>query len=107
MPDRDFNPKEGEWFYFMNQFADALITSDLSAAEHRLLLFFMRAAWSFGESWVDLKWTYIKGKTGMINSTLYRTITKLKTRNIINTSLQATKNNVRYKINSKISTWKP
>jgi uncharacterized phage protein (TIGR02220 family) len=67
----------------------------------------MRRAWGFRQSYANLRWKYIAEKTGLSDGTLSKTLTRLKTRNLIITFPQEGKSYTTYKINSKISTWKP
>ena len=78
MSDRDFKLEGGEWFPIMHQFADAVIESDLSAMEIKLLIFFMRRTWSFRKSYADLRYKFILEKTGFNDGTLSKTLQKLK-----------------------------
>ena len=51
MPDRDFDPKKGEWFYFWNDVCDALARLEASEAEFRFLFCIIRHAWGYEKSY--------------------------------------------------------
>ncbi len=106
MPDRDFDPKDGEWFYFMNQFADALARIDLSNAEYRFLFCIIRHSWGYGKSYCLIRPKTILSFTGLAKSAAWRAEQRLLARNILKGSRSDTKTAKRFKINSKISTWK-
>lgn len=106
MKDRDFTIKEGEWFPVMNQMAEKLMTFRLSGTEWQVLIMFMRRCYGYQKSSCNLRWSDMKNMTGLTDGTLQKAIRKLKEKNIINTFLQESKNTVRYKINSKLNTWK-
>lgn len=107
MPDFDFDPKRGNWFYMSHEFTDALIQQNLSGTEFRLLLMLARWAWSWKHSWVIMRWGKIAKKTHLNDGTIWKALTKLKSRNIINTFPQESEKGLKYKINSKFETWKP
>lgn len=105
--DRDFNPKDGEWFYFMNQYAEALMKQGLSGTEFQVLFCIIRYAWGFKKSYADLIFKQITDYTDLSKGTASKAIKKLTDRNMISISfLQETNRAKRYRINSKISTWK-
>ena len=108
MADRDFNPKDGEWFYFMNQYAETLAKQKLSGSEFQTLICILRHGWGFGRSYADLAWKKFIEFTNLSDGTLSKAIAKLKARNMVKiTFLQESDRTKRYRINSKISTWKP
>jgi hypothetical protein len=106
MPDRDFNIKDGNWFPIMHEMADKLMVYRLSGTEWQVLFMFMRFCYGYQDSACELGWKDMKDFTGLQDGPLSRNINKLKTRNILNTSKIGSKQHLRYKINSKISTWK-
>jgi len=106
LADRDFNPKDGRWFYVMFEFSDALSKSDLSGAEYRMLLCIMRHAWPHSRPWAELRWNFIIKYTGLNGGTLSKVKKRLESRNIINCFQKETNSITRYRINSKVSTWK-
>lgn len=106
--DRDFNPKDGEWFYFMHQYADALMKQKLSGSEFQALFCIIRNAWSWKKPYADLEWKKFIEYTALSDGTLSKAVKKLQKRNMIKvTFLQESERAKRYRINSKISTWKP
>lgn len=106
MADRDFDPKDGGYIQIMNEFADKMMTYRLDKNEWSILWFLIRMTWGMqGRPWADLRWKSIREKTQLSNSSLVEAMKKLKTRNIVHT-LKNNKQITRYKINSKLSTWK-
>lgn len=106
MADRDFNIDEGNWFPVMHEMADKLMVYRLSGTEWQVLMMFMRFCYGYQNSTCELRWKDIKDFTGLDRGTLYKAINRLKQRNIIKSFQKETKTGIRYKINSKISTWK-
>lgn len=105
--DRDFNPKDGEWFYFMNQYAEALAKQKLGGTEFQVLICILRNGWGFGHSYADLEFQTLMDFTDLTKGTLSKAVKKLQDRNMLKISfLQETNRAKRYRINSKISTWK-
>jgi len=89
----------------MNEFVDKLTTYPLDSNEYRVLMLVIRRTWGVkGRPSADIPWGLLREKTGLANTSLRRSVKKLKARNILHTvenNLQVT----RYKINSKVSTW--
>ena len=106
MPDRDFRLKDGKWFPVMHELSDALVRQKLSGAEFALAHFVMRWAYSFRHPYADLRWKFIRDETNIPDATLSRALNGLIERNILRTSKNGSKIYTRYRINSKISTWK-
>lgn len=106
MADRDFNPKDGRWFYVMFEFADALSRAGLSGAEHRMLICIMRHSWPHSRPWAELRWKFIMNYTGLSGGALSKAKKRLEDRNIIKCFQKETNSITTYRINSKISTWK-
>ena len=106
MPDRDFNPKDGGFIRVMNEFVDKLTNYPLDSNEWRVIMLVIRRTWGVkGRPSADIPWGILRERTGLANTSLRRSIKKLKDRNILHTienNLRVT----RYKINSKVSTWK-
>lgn len=106
MPDRDFNPKDGGFIRIMNEFVDKLISYRLDSNEWSIVMLIIRWSWGVnGRPWVELKWHEIMDKTQLSDSSLAKSMRKLRRRNLIHT-LENKKQITRYKINSKVSTWK-
>jgi hypothetical protein len=106
MTDRDFDPKDGGYIQIMNEFADKMMTYRLDKNEWSILWFLIRMTWGMqGRPWADFRWKTIREKTQLPNSSLVDAMKKLKYRNIVHT-LKNNKQITRYKINSKLSTWK-
>jgi phage replication O-like protein O len=104
--DRDFDPGDGKWFYFMNELADKFMTYHLDGTEWQVLMMFYRKCYGFKKSACDLSWKEMKLLTKLSDGSLSKAITKLKHRNIVRTFPQESKTYVTYKINSKCSSWK-
>ena len=103
-PDRDFNPREGEFVQVMNQFVDKLIRYRLDSNEWSVLMLVIRRTWGVeGRAWAGIKWKTIREQTELGQSSLIYAMRKLKTRNIIHTCKEG--RCTKYKINSKVSTW--
>ena len=106
MEDRDFDPRDGEFTIIMNQFIDKLISYGLDTNEWKILMFIIRMTWGVrGRAYADLSWESIIKATKLTDSSLAKAMRKLKLRNIIHT-LENNRQITRYKINSKLSTWK-
>ena len=104
--DRDFDPRDGEYIRIMNQFIDKLISYRLDTNEWSILMFIIRMTWGIqGRPDADLRWKSIIKATGLTESSLAKAMRKLRNRNIIHT-LENHMQITRYKINSKVSTWK-
>ena len=103
-PDRDFNPREGEFVQVMNQFVDKLIRYRLDSNEWSVLMLIIRRTWGVeGRAWAGIKWKTIREQTELGQSSLIYAMRKLKARNIIHTCKEG--RCTRYKINSKVNTW--
>lgn len=107
MPDRDFDAAHGRWFYTAYELIDALVKQRLSGTEWDLFWFIVRYAYGNNKkAYTDLKWSFIKKETGLSGGTISKARNKLQERNILKCFPQETKTTVRYRINSKPSTWK-
>jgi len=106
MADRDFDPRDGGYIRIMNQFIDKLISYRLDTNEWSILMFIIRMTWGIqGRPDVALGWKTLREKTQLPESSLIFALRKLKARNIIHT-IKTNTQTTRYKINSKLSTWK-
>jgi len=106
MEDRDFDPRDGEFTIIMNQFIDKLISYGLDTNEWKILMFIIRMTWGVrARAYADLSWESFIKATKLTDSSLAKAMRKLKLRNIIHT-LENNRQITRYKINSKLSTWK-
>lgn len=106
MRDRDFNAKEGNYTQVMNEFIDKLIVYPLHSNEYRILMLLIRKTWGInGRPYVHMSWGEIRDRTKLANSSLIKSMRSLKARNIIH-SLKTKGKPTRYKINSKVGTWK-
>lgn len=108
MADRDFCAADGRWFYTAYELIDALVIQRLSGTEWSLFWFIVRYAYGNNkEAWADLNWSFIKKETGLADGTIQKARNKLQERKILTTIPLDSKTKVRYRINSKPSTWKP
>lgn len=107
MADRDFCSKDGRWFIVSFEMADALAKHHLDSAEMSVLLCVMRYAYPYQRPWADIKFGFLLEYTELSKGTVYKATAKLMRRNILKIGFpQETKMIKRYRINSKISTWK-
>jgi len=106
MSDRDFDINDANWFPLMNEMVDKFMTYRMSGTEWQVLWMFMRCCYGYHKSSCDLRWKDMKDFTGLHDGPLGRAIEKLKSRNILCTPKNESKQGVSYKINSKLSTWK-
>lgn len=106
MPDRDFNPKEGGWFKFMNEFADALCWYELSKTEVKIVFRIIRKTWGHkGQAWAPIRWSDFRDTCKLSQAAVTRAINRLVCeRNFV--QRKKIKGQIHYKINSKPSTWK-
>jgi len=103
VPDRDFNPKDGNLTLVMNEFFDKLCSYGFDRNEMKILALVIRESWGFKRPWAPLKWKYILKITKLSDSSLRLARTKLILRNVIH--IDKNKRPTQYKINSKLSTW--
>ena len=90
----------------MNQLIDKLVYYRLDSSEWSIMMLIIRYTWGInGRPWADIKWKMIREKTKLPNSSLIGAMRKLRDRNIVHT-LENGKQTTRYKINSKVSSWK-
>lgn len=90
----------------MFEFAEKLARYRLDGTEIQLLFCIIRHAWPYKKPYADLRWSFIRNFTGLQDGTLSKARDKLVLRNIIKTFPQESKRLVRYRINSKVGTWK-
>jgi phage replication O-like protein O len=106
MPDRDFDPKKGGWFKFMNEFADALCKYELSKTEIRIVFRIIRKTWGHkGQAWAPIGFVDFMKNCEMSDAAVSRALRRLiNERNFV--QRKKVKGKYHYKINSKPSTWK-
>ena len=90
----------------MNSLAEKLITYELTKIEHRVMWMFFRFCYGHNNSTCELRWIDMKDITQLPESSLAKALNGLKKRNILHTTQTEGKSYIRYKINSKLSTWK-
>ena len=73
MSDRDFKLEDGEWYPVMNQLTDALVQQRLSGTEWDLASLIARWAYAYQKPYADLRWKFIKKKSGLNDGTLSKT----------------------------------